>query len=125
MVRGFCGGKTMSKGYQVTGADFCAPGMERLRNQSEVILLCYPAPQWGARKIWQEIAADMQGQDMGEGFDYRAARRAIGDYFRKLRKQWAGRNARAIFGADSFADNGDEAAPFLVYLTTPQNEKEA
>ena len=115
----------MQQGYEVSGADFCAPGMERLRNQDEIILLCYPAPQWGARKIWQEIAADMQGQDMGEGFDYRAARRAIGDYFRKLRKQWAGRNARAIFGADSFAPEGEEPAPFLVYLTTPRNEKGA
>lgn len=97
--------------YEVTTFDLACSGTERLRNQDEFILCAYPAHGTKWRALRDEFLADMQRGDMGEGFDYGAARRAIYAYCAKIRATMKGRTMRATFG--DFTAGEDGACAFL------------
>ena len=107
--------------YFVSGSDFCTQGFERLRCNSEILLLAYPTARQGANAICQEILQDLQRCQLGEGFNYRAARRAIRKHFSDLAAQWEGANALSIFGRDAFPKGSEQSEPcaFYIYLTIP------
>lgn len=109
--------------YFVSSTDFCTQGFERLRCNNEILLLAYPTARQGANAICQEILQDLQASDHGEGFNYKAARKAIRLHFKALAVQWKGANALSIFGRDAFTkdhENGESCA-FYVYLSTPES----
>ena len=70
--------------YSVTGVDTSADGMERLRSQSEFILLTYPAAESTPSDLAAQWLADMDSTDMGDGFSYTAAEHAISDLCRRV-----------------------------------------
>jgi hypothetical protein len=63
--------------YTVTTFDDSAEGMERLRDQSEFILLAYPSKDSTPDDILQQFVDDIQTCDRFDGFDYDAAREAV------------------------------------------------
>jgi hypothetical protein len=73
--------------YQVTTLDCAAEGMERLRDQSEFILLAYASgADIAPDDILEQWLGDLQACERPDGFDYDAARLAI--------YQWAGTGGR-------------------------------
>lgn len=69
-------------GYQVTGFDCSAEGMERLRTQREAILIaCLAGADETAESILAELVGDIQLGAWPEGVDCQAAEQAV--------KQWA------------------------------------
>jgi hypothetical protein len=68
--------------YAVTGLDCSAEGMERLRDQSEFILLAYPGERYdmAPAELAEDWICDMNGADCGDGFNYNAAEHAIRTY---------------------------------------------
>ena len=75
----------MSRTYSVTSFDACVPGYERLRSNSEFILVAYPRPQWGKRAMMRAFLEDMESVSRPDGFDYRAARQAVRAWFRDVK----------------------------------------
>jgi hypothetical protein len=67
--------------YTVTTFDDSADGMERLRNQSEFILLAYPASDSTPDDVLQQFIDDIQSCDRFDGFDYDAARAAVNEWY--------------------------------------------
>lgn len=109
--------------YFVSGSDFCTPGFERLRCNNEILLVAYPTARQGAKAICKEIISDLQHCDRGDGFNYRAARKAIGKHFSAIAAQWQGASALAVFGRDAFPKDSEQSEPcaFYVYLTLPES----
>lgn len=66
---------------RVTTFDVCQPGFERLRNHSEIILLAYPRKGDTPGSLLEELKADLQRGEWGEGLDYDAARAALDAWF--------------------------------------------
>jgi hypothetical protein len=63
--------------YQVTELCTATPGMERLRNRDEFILIAYPSGPERVADSLRQLKADLQTCDRPEGFGYQAARDAI------------------------------------------------
>lgn len=110
--------------YQVTSLDCSAEGMERLRSQSEFILLAYLGPDSSPEDIFRELRDDIQSCERPDGFDYDAAREAIQDWGKHgglSLVQWEVRNARdaAARGDLNWNDGGaDEfdSVPVRLYV---------
>ena len=102
--------------YEITTFDIACSGMERLRNRDEFLLVAYPSHGTKWRALRDAFIAELQACDMGEGFDYGAARRAVHSYCAKIRATMKGRNMRATFG--DFAETGEdsEGAVALLYI---------
>lgn len=66
--------------YTVSGLDYSAAGMERLRDQSESILLADPDADSTPESILAEWLADLDSCDRGDSFNYNAAEHAICEY---------------------------------------------
>lgn len=68
--------------YAVTGLDCSVEGMERLRDQSEFILLAYPGERYdmAPAELAEDWICDMNGADCGDGLNYDAAEHAIRTY---------------------------------------------
>lgn len=66
--------------YSVTGVDDSADGMERLRSQSEFILLAYASGGEEPAEIAEQWTRDLESTDRGDGFSYEAAESAIREY---------------------------------------------
>lgn len=66
--------------YVINTFDDSAPGMERLRHQSEFILLAYPSTDSGLDDIRQQWIDDIQSCARPDDFDYDAARDAVNDW---------------------------------------------
>lgn len=109
--------------YFVSGSDFCTQGFERLRCNSEILLVAYPTARQGAKAICREILQDLQRHEHGACFNYSAARKAISKHFSALAAQWQGANALAVFGRDAFSKDSEQSEPcaFYVYLTLPES----
>ena len=69
--------------YSVSGLDTAAEGMERLRDQSEFILLAYPTADSSVAEIEAAWLQDISGTDMGDGFDYDGAESAVREYVKE------------------------------------------
>jgi hypothetical protein len=96
--------------YEVSGMDYCAPGMERLRNQDEFILCAYVNPGAGWRALRSAWLQDIQSCERSGGFDYEGARRAVAEYAAQLRTAWRGkRNPLGV-------ERSDDPAPVLLYV---------
>lgn len=98
---------------RVTTFDVCVPGMERLRSQSEFILLAYLQPSTTGGNIREQWLDDLQVCERPDGFNYDAARQAIEsavkDYVRPAfrRKRWN------PFSVPRAADSDDGCAAYL------------
>ena len=66
--------------YIVNTFDDSAHGMERLRHQSEFILVAYPWEDSGLDDIRQQWLDDIQSCARPDGFEYDAARQAVLDW---------------------------------------------
>jgi hypothetical protein len=66
--------------YTVTGLDCSAEGMERLRDQSEFILIAYPAPDDTPESLCAEWLSDLDSVMREDGFDFEQAELAIRAY---------------------------------------------
>lgn len=68
--------------YEISGVDDSADGMERLRSQSEFILLAYPGEQYDMTpaELAAEWILDIQTHAQPDGFCYHAAEHAIREY---------------------------------------------
>lgn len=66
--------------YAVNSMDDSADGMERLRSQSEFILLAYPKVGETVETLRDEWIADLDSCMRPDGFDFAAAEQAIRDY---------------------------------------------
>lgn len=66
--------------YSVTGVDDSADGMERLRDQSEFILIAYASGGEELAEISEQWIRDIDSTDRGGGFDYDAAELAVRSY---------------------------------------------
>ena len=71
--------------YSVSGMDSAAEGMERLRDQSEFILLAYPAPDSTPESLADEWAADLDSVARPDGFGFDLAESVV--------RAWAAANA--------------------------------
>lgn len=90
--------------YTVSGMDCAAEGMERLRDQSEFILLAYvDNANAGSADVWVQWIEDIDSCARPDGFDYLEARQAV--------RTWAADNESAILaelaGARDAAQRGD------------------
>lgn len=90
--------------YTVSGMDCAAEGMERLRDQSEFILLAYvDNANAGSADVWAQWLEDIDSCARPDGFDYLEARQAV--------RTWAADNESAILaelaGARDAAQRGD------------------
>lgn len=74
--------------FSVSSLDDSAHGMERLRDQSEFIVLAYPSAESTPAELAEQWTRDMDSGDMGDGFGYALA----GDVIR----QWAADNAESL-----------------------------
>lgn len=72
---------------RVTTFDVCQPGFERMRSQSEFILLAYPRAGDTPAQLRDEWKADLQSCARPDGFDYDAALAAI-DAFCDAEQEW-------------------------------------
>lgn len=63
--------------YHVTSLDCSAEGAERLRSQSEFILLAYAGADTSPEDIFAALREDVDSCDRPDGFDFEAARDAI------------------------------------------------
>lgn len=66
--------------YTVNSFDDSASGMERLRYQSEFILLAYPHKDSDCADIRQQWLDDIQSCCHPDGFDYEAASAAVNEW---------------------------------------------
>lgn len=112
--------------YTVSGLDCSAEGMERLRDQSEFILLAYPDADATPESLAAEWIRDMESSDQGDGFDYDAAALAIRRYCEAATESGylpakLTENASYIGGNNPTGldlDESDfESAPFRLYVT--------
>lgn len=67
----------MTNAMRATTIDVCQPGFERLRSQSEFILLAHPREGDSPSDLKAEWLADIQRCERPDGFDYDAAREAV------------------------------------------------
>jgi hypothetical protein len=109
--------------YSVTGLDCSAEGMERLRDQSEFILLAYPGADTTPDDLAADWIRDMDSSDQGEGFDYDAAEQAIRAYVIEATESGylgvsLAENAAYLRGETrEESDDGEpESAPFRLYV---------
>ena len=96
--------------YEVTSLEYCTPGMERLRNRDEFILIAYPSPRAGWPQLIAQWCDDLQTCEREDGFDYAAARAAI-------RAAFKGRKGRNPLRAER-ASYDYEPTPALLYVRT-------
>lgn len=95
--------------YTVTTFDVCVQGFERLRSESEFLLVATIGPRAGWRTLRNEWLADMQSCERPEGFDYDAARACVQAYASALRRSIDGKPNP--FGLES--GGGAYASAFL------------
>lgn len=69
--------------YSVTGVDDSAEGMERLRDQSEFILIAYASDDSTPDDLAEQWSADIGATAQPDGFDYDAAESAVRTYCRE------------------------------------------
>lgn len=97
--------------YEVTNHDYACPGMERLRNRDEFILIVYPTPDMSDDALMAEILDDVGSVVRDDGFDYDACRSALADYFDTVTL------SRIIaYSTTPDEDDGDEGACLFVYV---------
>lgn len=98
--------------YEVTNHDYACPGMERLRNRDEFILIVYPTPDMSDDALMGEILDDVGSVVRDDGFDYDACRSALVDYFDTVTL------SRIIAYAHTPDDDDDllDAARLFVYV---------
>lgn len=66
--------------YEVTSMDICCQGFERLRNQSEFLLVAYPDAKATPDSLMAEWLSDIQACARPDAFDYDAAESAVRTY---------------------------------------------
>lgn len=111
--------------YQVTTYDYATPGMERLRNRDEIILIAYPTPSTTDDALLDEILDDLGSVGRPDDFDFDAARSALVEYFDM-------NTLHGIIDGSVAPEEGDDEGPQLfVYLRqledalTPTQQREA
>lgn len=108
--------------YEVTTFDVCTQGFERLRSNSEFILVAYPNGRSGAGTLRKQWLDDLQSCERPEGFDYGAAKLAIGRYCAKLQRHWKGkRNPMDAAGRN----NGEDGSELCAFLYVKDTKSEA
>lgn len=101
--------------YVPTSFDVCNPGMERLRNQSEFLLVAYIHPSSTAKEIAANWNHDLQSCMREDDFDYDAARAAIDQAMRDWvrpafrRKRW---NPFGVYRPD----DGESGCAAFLYI---------
>ena len=113
--------------YHVNNFDDSAPGMERLRNRSEFILIACPWEDSTAEDIRKQWLQDIQSCGRFDGFDYDAARQAV--------ESWCDDNSYTLSRAldylqseldgqwDEIADYG-EGPVFRLYVETGRDTED-
>ena len=110
--------------YTVTSFDNSVSGMERLRNQSEFILLAYPWEDSVPVDIRRQWVDDIQSCDRFDGFDYEAAREAVNEWYNESGEDIV---AHAIAYLNSQVESwddvefSDESPVFRLYVETSQD----
>lgn len=101
--------------FEVTSLDASAEGMERLRNQSEFILLAYPSPYDTPAAIAEQWAADVDACERPDGFGFALCRDAV--------RTWAAQNSEYIAATLASlrdvweGDDAEDSAPaFRLYV---------
>lgn len=82
--------------YRINSADCCVDGFERLRSQSEFILLAYPDREATADSILAELVADLDSCDRPDGFGYEAAERALRGWHASGGAEWIEAHLRGL-----------------------------
>jgi hypothetical protein len=105
--------------YSVSGVDDAAEGMERLRDQSEFILVAYASGGESPAEIGEQWLRDVDSCGREDGFDYDAAEHAIRQYISDATESGyldslIGR-ARDVAGSDESADEM-ESTPLRLYV---------
>lgn len=99
--------------YAVTTFDICVQGFERLRSQSEFLLVAYVNGATTLADLREQLHSDIQGCDRFEGFDYDAARQVVDDYL-DASGDWI---ARDLSGLEPASDNDcDESYIAFLYV---------
>ena len=108
--------------YQVTGFDVCVPGMERLRSQSEFLLLAYVDATTRGRHIVNAWMDDIQACSRPDDFDYDAARRAAWQAYTQCVKPAFRGGKRNTWSLErrNPADEESGCCAYL-YVTIPDN----
>lgn len=106
--------------YRINGVDDSADGMERLRSQSEIILLAYPHEGDSPLFLQQSWLEDLDSCERPEGFDYAAADSAIRAYCRES----ADYLRRLLQSATPGDPEGGETdpRPFRLYMESGNGE---
>jgi hypothetical protein len=102
--------------FKVTTTDYAMPGMERLRDQDEFILIAYPSYHTSIVEVRNDILADIEAVDRGDDFDYDAAHTAVQA---ALTAHFGDASLfRAVYEVDPASDGeSDEEFPaFYVYV---------
>ena len=105
--------------YLVTSIDLCAQGYERLRRQSEIILLAYPTSATTPEELKADLIADLDSCMRDDGFDYDAATAAIETYFAD---NPAGIQCHIDEAPESWEEDMEGA--FFMYLETEEEDSD-
>jgi hypothetical protein len=101
--------------YRVNSYDICCPGMERLRSNSEFILVTTVYKGVLGEEIRDDMKQQIQSCAQPDGFDYEACRQAIDDF---IDQNIAGNCARLFGDIDPPSDN-EEGVNLYVFMTGP------
>lgn len=101
--------------YAINSMDCAAEGMERLRSQSEFILLAYPSAESTVADLREQWQADIDSCARSDSFDYSAARAAIADYCAE-RESYLQRELRAVPWDELDGDDMESAVAFRLYV---------
>ena len=66
--------------YTVTSFDVCQPGFERLRSNSEFLLVGHVEHNTSREDLRSQFMSDIQACERPDSFDYDAARKVVTDY---------------------------------------------
>ena len=99
--------------YTVNSFDVCAPGMERLRNRSEFLLVASIVPGTSAASLRQQWLDDIQACVRGDWFDYDAARQAVESAMRYYVRPAFRRKRWNPFGVPSVRDGEESCMAYL------------
>lgn len=101
--------------YHVTSLDCSAEGMERLRSQSEFILLAYAGQESTPEDVLRDLREDLDSCDRPDGFNFEHARAAIQTWAQNgglSLIEWELRNAREAAARGDLNWNDVSAAEF-------------
>lgn len=110
--------------YEVATFDVCVQGFERLRSQSEFILVAHV----DATSTWQDVRAewlgDVQSCDRFDGFDYEAAAAAVNAFCAANAGRYRGENPFNLeLPAEAECEGEGDSCMAFLYINVTEDAK--